>query len=657
MANPLSDQGYSDEDFAAAVGIAMGETGSKRINRDEMAAVVDVARNRLDRYDQNPNHYRAEERSLRGIIEARGQFDASNKRGSKGGRQQYNAAQNAILHDVPVPANMRARYNAAVEEVINVATGVKSGIARGADYFSSTGKKLSRAKQAEHNKLGKKGGTKIGASTFYGPKTGAGPHYSPTKGYYAGGQQYGPAVPAAPPDRSMGRYYDAPIGAAPYSPSNLNFGPDFSSPPSQARGGVENPYGFSNINTAVEAAPGSFAGYGPNAFGALDDTPVDYGQTYPDISAGLYDQAAAPMSNEDFNAIFSDVPESESTGGIRGGAARPSYDPYGFSGMQAAAPAPNAATIPNDVTGYGAGGAFSSRAPSTEFDFESIVNDSFGPYSGGYADAAGPTAPRQEAAVDYGQTYPDISAGMYEGPEMSPFQGTQLGLGQGLIDQGPYSSPIGGLGTSFSPATLGNPMPASREIIGYEPGKTITRDVPNPAWSDWSREYGTKNALQDAWLAADEDKFGRDTIRSSFVSRPIPDEPARTIQRERTLPATPIYSPAVPAIQAQPTRIAQASVPAVQAQPLAKTVSAPAAAPVGVGGWWDSFTNGLGNMLGGMSLSGLGGNYSGYGNFGGGYDPGGYGGGGYGGTSPGDAGYGSDARSGTGNMGAGNLYS
>jgi hypothetical protein len=794
----------------------------------------------------------------------------------------------------------RAMAQKGMSAVLNKKTDKLTGIAK---------QKYDLTVKALENVVGNQSrrGVSKRSDRYNNPKAGPSTHHDPvarergsvTAGMHrATGPEFDPN--AGPPSYSRHGEFGTPREAippearAPYSPANLDFGPDFTSPPSQARGPVETPYEFSNINPNAEVAPGSFAGYGPNAFGAVDQAPVDYGTTYPELSAGLYSNEVAPpdvpavpdvmsqfdptnfmteeqaiehagfagqrpsenveirnrpygetiseqiarnaataafndhiaaiasqnlapvgagpvntasftsnpyaspadlpagprptadvdygiwggtskfndtynaassrpsfqdyenraplaglglgatesvgpvgmgtltgvelqrdvsgissgmypdpargidtatvldairnapvtpspMTIENFNAIFGDMPD-DSTGSTRGGRASPAPavnapqvgGPYSFSSLESLRPAPDAAVIPGDVTGYGPGGAFSSRAPSPAFDFADIVNNTA--WSGA-APASAPAATAQpaqaELPADYGRTYPEISAGLYEGAPItsntSPFSPSPLGIGQGIIDQGPYSSPIGGLSTSFSPANLGNPMPNSavstqapaavaapqREIVGYE---TITKDVPNPAWSEWSKDYATRNASQEAWLAADEDKFGWDRAPPNpsalaNTSWAFKEEPARTIPVEQQ--GKPIYSnpvvqaqPAVnvPAIQAQP-RVAAApaaSIPAVNARPAQAPLTA---APVGVGGWWDSFTNGLGNILGGMSLAGLG-DYSGYGNFGGGYDAsGGYGGyGGYGGTAPGDAGYGSDARSGASNMGAGNLY-
>jgi hypothetical protein len=487
--------------------------------------------------------------------------------------------------------------------------------------------------------------------------------------------------------------FDAPQAPAPYSPSNLDFGPDFTSPPSQARGAATDPYGFSNVNTALEAAPGSFAGYGPNAFAGLDEAAVDYGQTYPEISAGLYDQPAAPMSNEDFNAIFGNMPD-DSTGatgasgsvrGSRASAAPQSFSPavnaaqvggpYSFSDLQSGAPAPDAATIAGDVTGYGPGGAFGSRAPSPGFDFASTVNAAFGPYTGADVPAveARPTTvgpgpataerPAEESAAFNSRMSDLLSPGLTGG--LSAFQDTPLGIGQGIIDQGPYSSPIGyaDRNNSFSPANLAVSTQAP-QIVGYEPGKTISKEVTNPAWSDWSKDYATRNASQEAWLNADEDKRAWDrappnpSVLADTKWAGFKEEPAKTITVTRETPPTPIYSSPV------------ASVPAVTAQPaLGSAIQAqPSTWTPGMTQQAQNFSSLLGS-IGGYGLQGVEGTFGtgfdlaglGYGGstgaWGGGYSDSGYGGyGGYGGISPGDAGYGSDARSGSGNMGAGNLY-
>jgi hypothetical protein len=238
-------------------------------------------------------------------------------------------------------------------------------------------------------------------------------------------------------------------------------------------------------------------------------------------------------------------------------------------------------------------------------------------------------------------------------------RGNRAGRNRDDIPGGNYgnydaiNNPVGYSDKGFSQAP-NVPAPQQREIVGYE---TITREVPNPAWSDWSKEYGTKNAAQDAWLAADEDKFGLDPIRSSFVDRPIPEEPSKTVSR--TAQGAPIYSS--PAVSA-------ASIPSINAQPAASVQPQVTSWTPGMTAQAQNFSSLLGS-LGGYGLQGVGGTFdTGFnlagmgggwgsgsvGGWGGGYSDSGYGG--YGGISPGDAGYGSDARSGSGNMGAGNLY-
>jgi hypothetical protein len=669
MTNPLSSRGWSDRDYARAVGTLMGEAWGGTKNPASVLAdyemIADVIANR-----QASGHPSYRGKSIDSLLKNPKEFSAwsPKQRDAYGQAKRGMAAALNPAKAGKLNAVEKQKLEFAVKALDNVfGNQSKRGNAKGADRYNNP--KLGPSKYHD-DEAAKHGSMKVGSHRATGPNFGQ-DNFTTVERPYSGAAMVDTPRESIPP------------AAAPYSPASLDFGPDFTSPPSQARGAVTDPYGFSNIDTAAEAAPGSFAGYGPNAFGALD-VPVDYGQTYPEISAGLYDQPA-PLSNADFDAIFGNMPD-DSTGSIRGSraSAAPAAPPinapmpggpYSFSNMQSWSPEPAPATIPGDVTGYGRGGAFESRAPSPGFDFGSIVNDAFGPYSGGDIPAASaqpsgaPMTAAREAPIDYGRTYPEISEGLYGGPAVSastsPFSPSALGPPSGFGNYGNYdavNNPVGYSAMGFSqapnvpapsPATAG----ASPQIIGYEPGKTITRDVPNPAWSDWSRDYGTKNALQDAWLAADEDKFGWD--RAPQLSRPMspppPPEPPRMTQVASTVRGAPIYGPNVPAVNAQPVAATTRAAPGA---------AAPVAAPV-TGGWWDSFTSGLGNLFGGgfsgMSLAGLGGpvagDYSGYGNFGGGYDPGGYGGGGYGGTAPGDAGYGSDARSGSGNMGAGNLYS
>jgi hypothetical protein len=673
MTNPFSNQGWSDKDYARAVGTLMGEAYGGKKNPastlEDYELIADVIANRKESAHQS---YRG--KSIDQLLRPAKEFSTWGKN-QKAARSMATKGMAAVLgkREDKLTGVAKQKHDLAVKALDNIfGNQSRRGVTHGSTRYNNPSLGPSKWHDVPARQVG---------SVTAGQHRATGWEFDPAVGPapYSQFGEYGTpreAMPAAtPPDISMGRFYDEAAAPAPYSPASLDFGPDFTSPPSQARGPVENPYEFSNIDTAAEAVPGSFAGYGPGAFGALADTPVDYGQTYPDITAGLYDQPA-PLSNEDFNAIFGNMPD-DATGSVRGGrasaAAAPPLNapmaggPYSFSDLQSWAPAPNAGLTPDDVTGYGPGGAFSSRAPSPGFDFSSIVNDAFGPYAGADIPAAAsqpsgaPMTAAREAPIDYGRTYPEISEGLYGGPAVtastSPFSPSALGPATGFGNYGNYdarNNPVGYSAMEFSQAP--NVPAPSPQIIGYEPGKTITRDVPNPAWSDWSREYGTKNALQDAWLAADEDKFGWD--RAPQLSRPMspppPPEPPRTISQASAVRGSPIYGPNVPAVNAQPVSAPMQAQPSLwsglqtqQAQNFSSLLGS-------IGGY--GLQGVPGTFSTGFDLAALGGGYGGYGNFGGGYDPGGYGGG-YGGTAPGDAGYGSDARSGSGNMGAGNLYS
>ena len=401
MTNPFSSQGWSDKDYARAVGTLMGEAyGGKRnpaSTLEDYELIADVIMNRKE-----SDHPSYKGKSIDQLLRNAKEFSAWSK-GQKNARAMATKGMAAVLgkREGKLTGITKQKHDLAVKALENV--GINKS-RRGNSYGSTAynapkGNKRSDYHEDQPPNTGRSRWDSTGPRAKNSIATRGPAPYS----------QYGEfgtpreAIPAAtPPDVSMGRFYDAPP-AAPYSPPGMNFGPDFSSPPSQALGPVTDPYGFSNVNTAVEAAPGSFAGYGPNAFGALDQAPVDYGDTYPDISAGLYGQAPAPMSNEDFNAIFGNMPD-DATGSVRNAqmsfaptvnAAQPG-GPYSFSNMQSYAPAPDAATIAGDVTGYGPGGAFGSRAPSPAFDFESVFNAS--PMSG----AAPANAPAQGAQVAQG---------------------------------------------------------------------------------------------------------------------------------------------------------------------------------------------------------------------------------------------------------------
>ena len=501
MTNPLSSYGYSDEDYETAIGMMVGESSNHSTGQTllhEMAGQLDVALNRLgSRQTGGRNFGKGRGLSLQDVILSPSQFDAATKTKGRAHKEQYSPAKRAALDDeylATLTPAMQSRVLAAREAAIKTA-GTKElrGITKNATTTSSTGYKLSAARAREHNKEGRKTATKIGGTSFYGKghdrkrsqeqaaaistkldqraSTSAPRADTPKERNLSG------MTASRTPDYSQFGPLNTPRESipaearAPYSPAALDFGPDFTSPPSQARGAVTDPYGFSNINTAQEAVPGSFAGYGPGAFGALDQVPTDYGTTYPDISAGLYDRRPRRCRMR-ISTPFSATCRTIATGSVRNAQmsfapavnAAQSGGPYSFSNMQSYAPTPDAATIPNDVTGYGAGGAFGSRAPSPAFDFESVFNAT--PMSGAapanapapQAQPATTTAPSNDWISDAQAFNGRMSDLLQPGPtppaEMSPFQSSPLGVGAGIIDQGPYSSPLGPNPNSFAPSNL-----------------------------------------------------------------------------------------------------------------------------------------------------------------------------------------------------------
>jgi hypothetical protein len=893
MANPLESYGWSDRDYETTIGALMGEAGTRATGQalvNEMAGILDVAENRRSSARTGGGTFRAGTNpTLADVFEARRQFDAVTRPGNPAHNQQYQPGRRAALDEeyaATLTASQRERLEAAKQAALGIASRELRGISKNATITSSAAAGPARSQRGVHNKEGLRTATRIGGTNFYGKghsrnltreqavsianqrdKTAAARSRAPVDtplernlpGMMESRRDYSQFGKEGTPKEAI-----PPEARAPYSPSGLNFGPDFTSPPSQARGPVTDPYGFSNVNTAVEAAPGSFAGYGPNAFGALDQAAL--AQTYPELSAGLYPDiappnvpavpdimgqfdptnfmteqqaienanlegqrlsenverrqapfgesvdeqvernAAATEQNDYLSALYSEImgplgtvrdnPTAYTTNpyevgsyvapervdkGIWGGTtpfndrftgrATPTFQDYenraplaglGLGPMGSAGPVGMAKAggveLQRDISGISSGmhpyeavfeavrnapttAQMSAGAPPTapgyvggttaqlgtpdfaaasaldreaayQADVAAMRDPAAAAARGAWADQAeaGPRPAGPDPTSFQGGLYGDpatpaggftpgldystplgpspdrfsggpaetafnsrMSEALQPGPaapaEMTPFQNTPLGVGAGIIDQGPYSSPIGGLGKSFSPANLAVSTQAP-EIIGYEPGKAITREVPNPAWSDWSKDYATKNAVQDAWAAADEDKRAWDhappnpSVLADTRWAGLGKEPPKTIPGTKVAAPTPIYSK--PEVAAAVRAAPVASVPAVNAQPVAGSAiqAQPSTWTPGMTAQANAFSSLLGSIGGyglqgvqgtfdtGFNLAGMGG---GYGNFGGGYDPGGYGG--YGGISPGDAGYGSDARSGSGNMGAGNLYS
>jgi hypothetical protein len=98
---------------------------------------------------------------------------------------------------------------------------------------------------------------------------------------------------------------------------------------------------------------------------------------------------------------------------------------------------------------------------------------------------------------------------------------------EGLFTGSPFASSY----SAPAQATPQNPSTRTETVKDtVMTTETRTKDVPNPAYSEWSKNYGVNNALQDAYLGDMKDKFD-DNKMSKSVLGPAPPAPSKTISQ------------------------------------------------------------------------------------------------------------------------------
>jgi hypothetical protein len=581
MSNPLSSYGYSDADYSAAVGIAMAEAGHKSTGqtlRDEMAGVIDVAANRLSAQATRPGSFRVETPTLEGVITAPSQFDPTSRRGSLGGRTNYAQGRRAALDDRYaglLDVRQQERLAAAKEMVMStLGTRQTRGISHNATFFS--GPKISKSQVATHNALGRRSGTRIGNTTFYGKEH----------------------------DRNRTVEAAKVISDRVDRTATARSNPRTDSPIETNRAGMEAARNarsladldafrdetdvLANEQLGVPDLPGPLSGMPAPDFSLADIGGI------PDRSTGsFYD--SAPDYSDISRGILHDTDQAR---GFTGSLNAPDYDPN--VGLQ-----PDFSDISRSV--------FGDQTPRngiglgvTGYDPNAIGTSAFpdiGPYDAlapareAFPDQPNPnlnnvTSPEPLGApqgfANYGNRdvgYP--SSGFNSQPNRP---GSLADLGMTPISH----DPLAGIG--YNPAVvaaaapIGNPRmgldtPAqmTRGITGYT---TTTRDVPNPAWSEWSKDYATKNALQEAYLADQVDRHGP-AKPTNVPDYNLAPEPPKTVPQ---VEKTPVYGPVAAPPVATP-KTAYTSLPA--APPVTDPVYG---SPVG-GSWggpdsWGGFGSG-----------------------------------------------------------------
>jgi hypothetical protein len=159
VSNPLASAGYSNRDYAAAV----AALASEALNQGYagMAAVADVAKNRLDAARFSGANYgqKTKDPSLADMLN--GQFDGMS---TKIGREAARAALTG--KSIPgVPADVRKTIDAALVDTL--VTGKMAGITQGATDYATA---KAFASSGYHSSLGNQyGALTIGDHVFTGP--------------------------------------------------------------------------------------------------------------------------------------------------------------------------------------------------------------------------------------------------------------------------------------------------------------------------------------------------------------------------------------------------------------------------------------------------------------------------------------------------------
>lgn len=369
MANPLSAYGVSDQDYAAAIGTAMGEAYREGIAG--MAAVMDVIANRME----NPRAYGARSASIHDVAHAPRQFDAN--------RQQFAGAYDIAVRgataalDPEFAAQQSRTFQQNFAQAQTAALGVfglgtMRGITRGADMYGNHAA-MSAARIAEHMGRAPNGAVQIGNHTFVGPNVDPSRPFD----FNAALVQTMVGIPASPgalplemqnPELMAELYPDvAPVFNAPISP--VQFGaslPDLS-PVSMPVDPVQ--FGGGLIDLSAITAPvspvalgGALEDLSPNPLGvpgigmpapmnAMDFASINapgFLGSYDDFDPGM----RAPVGPVDM-APLGNVPETVSV----------NLDGLGFDAPQAR----GAYEAAPDIMSFAAPESMMSRAPSVDF--------------------------------------------------------------------------------------------------------------------------------------------------------------------------------------------------------------------------------------------------------------------------------------------------
>lgn len=289
MANPLSDRGWSDRDYAAAVGTLAGEVAA-RGGLVDYQAVADVIANRVEagvygksvaQVTMNPREFST--------------WSPKEKAAYANAKAGFAAALNPSRAASLSPA-IRDRVEKAQQAINDVmVTGKARGITQGATAYHNPEVTAKLGTGGWHNMLEDKyGAVTIGAHTFTGKGFRPDDTFDPIT--YNG--QLG-APPSADPYFGDVMFGDLPVNAVPsgwveasaipdLSPASAGFSlggfqPNEAAAPDFSDMGA---YDFSGITrgTAFDNLPG----FSPAAAATPDFSDFDVG-SYPDITAGVFD--------------------------------------------------------------------------------------------------------------------------------------------------------------------------------------------------------------------------------------------------------------------------------------------------------------------------------------------------------------------------------
>jgi hypothetical protein len=585
MTNPLSEHGWSDGDYANLIGTMVGEVDRPNNPIGELEdyqAIADVSMNR----GKNPSAFGGH-RTLGEVLIDPDEYNAwSTQPQFANSHRQAVSARDAILAELRgqqtrIGEGLRSKIDLAKQGALDiVASGKARGITQGATFYNNP----HVGQQAYHQGLADRYGSKtIGEHRFTGHQFDRNITYDPTRPVDSPRERNAAAALAASirgqaPDISMGQFYG---NVAPPP----DWDPSLTSPPSQQRGSVSDPFGFSGMSLASMAGPAqigqSIPGLGPTPDYSAADLGASFigGQDFGNQSArsgiGLGVNAASP--------------------GALGTEAFPSIGPYDTGNLPGSM---SIAALGNEAFGPKANTS-DVFSPSPLGAPQGFAN--YGDQPIGYSPAGFSQTPSQP-----GMSLASLAPGVPQNTSLSA--ANPYGFGADFPGFG-----------GFAPTAWANPpqeqykgmerdrIGATRGIVGYEDKPvTTTTQVPNPAYQDWADQFGNKpGTITSQQMYADDlaDKLG---VNRGYFGAPV---------------ATPVAAPAVPPA---PSRTIDKTTTTIQHSPrygdipVGKPVSFAALAPSlitesvygsPVGGSWggpDSW-GGLGSGYGALSNSPRGG--------------------------------------------------